>query len=137
IAAECKLGALQPQTLVRAELALARTRLGGQAAFKWFGDALEMARQHGCKGLDFEALQRSLDAARRNPYWHNQAGRLQDLAHLQGELDLAEGTPETALQSFNQALAASPNPGTALQQAAYLGAHGYPRLGLAHLNYFA
>src|SRR6185437_15998324 len=32
IGAECKLGAVQPQTLARAEFALAHTRLGGMAA---------------------------------------------------------------------------------------------------------
>ncbi|WHZ19245.1 MAG: hypothetical protein OJF55_001394 [Rhodanobacteraceae bacterium] len=136
IGAECKLGAVQPQTLARAEFALAHTRVGGQAAFNWFNEALDMASHHACSGLDFAALQATLDAARRNPRWQDQPGRRQDLDHLQGELDLAEGKPDAALQAFNRALAASSDPGAALQQAAYLGAHGYPRLGLDHLDYF-
>lgn len=136
IAAECKLGAVMPQTLAAAEDALAHTRLGGQAAFNWFNDALVMASNHACTGLGFATLQAMLDAARRNPHWHNQPGRQQDLDHLQGELDLAEGKPEPALAAFNRALAAAPKPGSALQQAAYLGSHGYPQLGLAHLDYF-
>src|SRR6185437_9348355 len=57
IGAECKLGAVQPRTLTRAEFALAHTRLGGQAAFKWFTEALDMASHHSCSGLDFAALQ--------------------------------------------------------------------------------
>jgi tetratricopeptide (TPR) repeat protein len=137
IAAECKLGAVQPQTLAAAKRALAHTRVGGQAAFNWFNDALTMASNHACAGLDFAALQATLDAARRNPHWRDQPGRQQDLDHLQGELDLADGKPKQGLASFNRALAAAPKTGSALQQAAYLGSHGYPRLGLAHLDYFA
>src|SRR6185437_16014109 len=125
IGAECKLGAVQPQTLAHAEFALAHTRLGGMAAFKWFDEALDMAVHHDCSGLDFAALEATLNAARRNPYWRDQPGRQQDLDHMQGQLDLAEGKPKTALQAFNTALAAAPGPGSALAQAAYLGAHGY------------
>jgi len=136
IGAECKLGTVQPQTLARAEFALAHTRLGGMAAFKWFNEALDMASRHTCTGLDFAALQATLDAARRNPYWRNQPGRQQDIDHLQGQLYLAQGNPMAALQAFNLALAAAPDPGSALQQAAHLGAHGYPQLGLDHLDYF-
>jgi len=136
IGAECKLGAVQPQTLAHAEFALAHTRLGGMAAFKWFDEALDMAVHHDCSGLDFAALEATLNAARRNPYWRDQPGRQQDLDHMQGQLDLAEGKPKTALQAFNTALAAAPGPGSALAQAAYLGAHGYPQLGLDHLDYF-
>jgi tetratricopeptide (TPR) repeat protein len=136
IAAECKLGAVQPQTLVAAEKALAHTRVGGQAAFNWFNDALTMSSGNTCAGLDFAALQAILDAAQRNPRWHDQPGRQQDLDHLQAELDLAEDKPQQALASFNRALAAAPNPDSALQQAAYLGSQGYPKLGLAHLDYF-
>jgi hypothetical protein len=136
IGAECKLGAVQPRTLARAEFALAHTRLGGMAAFKWFDEALDMATRHACSGLDFAALQAALDAARQNPFWQDQPGRQQDLDHMQGQLDLAKGNPEAALQAFNRALAVASNPGSALAQAAYLGAHGYPQLGLDHLNYF-
>jgi tetratricopeptide (TPR) repeat protein len=137
IGAECQLGAVEPETLARAEFALAHTRVGGQVAFKWFDQALAMASNKHCAGLDFAALQATLDAARRNPYWRKIHGRQQDLAHLQGQLDLAEGKPDAALASFNRALAIAPSPDSALQQAAYLGSYGYPKLGLAHLDYFA
>jgi hypothetical protein len=50
-------------------------------------------------------------------------------------LDLAEGKPEQTLREFNRALAL-PRPGTALEQAAILGANGEPKLGLEHLDYF-
>jgi tetratricopeptide (TPR) repeat protein len=136
IGAECRLGSVQSQTLARAEFALAHTRLGGMAAFNWFDEALDMATHRACSGLDFAALQATLDAAQRNPFWQDQPGRQQDLDHMQGQLSLAEGKPKAALQAFNRALAARPDLGSALAQAAYLGAHGYPQLGLDHLDYF-
>src|SRR6185312_10413656 len=113
IGAECRLGAVQPQTLTNAEFALAHTRLGGQVAFKWFNEALNMASHHSCPGLDFAALQGTLDAARRNPLWREQPGRQQDLDHMQGELDLAMAKPQQALAAFNRAIAISPSPGSA------------------------
>jgi hypothetical protein len=137
ITAECRLGTVQPSTLAAARTALASDRVGGAVAFNWFGEALASVRRRACRGLDSADLQRTLDAARRNPHWRDKPGRQQDLDHMQGELDLAEGRPEQALASFNRALAAAPKPGSALQQAAYLGSHGYPQLGLAHLDYFA
>jgi hypothetical protein len=137
IGAECRLGAVRPETLRAAENALATTRTGGATTFKWFGEALDLVTRHACTGLDFAALQATLGAAQRNPYWRTIPGRRQDLDHLQGQLDLAESKPEAALRAFNHALAAAPDPGSALQQAAYFGAHGYPKLGLAHLDYFA
>ena len=42
----------------------------------------------------------------------------------------------SALQAFNRVLAVAPSPGSALAQAAYLGEHGHPQLGLDHLDYF-
>ena len=137
IGAECMLGAVRPQTFRAAEDALEHARVGGQAAFKWFGQALNLASKHVCTGLDFAALQATLDAARRNSHWVDVPGRQQDLDHLQGQLDLAEGKPDAALRSFNRALAISPGTGSALEQAAYFGAHGYPKFGLTHLDYFA
>ena len=137
IGAECKLGKVRARTLAAAQVALLHTRVGGQMTFKWFGEALDMASSRKCAGLDFTSLQGLLDAARRNPHWHGQPGLQQDLEHLQGTLDLAEAKPQQALQDFNNALAMSPGPNAALQQAAYLGSHGYPQLGLDHLDYYA
>jgi tetratricopeptide (TPR) repeat protein len=137
IGAECRLGKVQPATLAAAENALAKARVGGQVTFNWFGEAVDLASKKACTGLDFQALQVTLDAASRNPYWQSQPGRQQDLDHLQGQLDLAEGRPEAALRSFNHALKVAPKPGSALEQAAYLGSRGYPELGLEHLAYFA
>lgn len=136
IGAECRLNALRPESLQAARGALATSRVGGTLGFDWFNTVIDMARQHQCKGLDFAEVQSLLDAARKNPYWRKSPGRLQDLAHLQGMLDLAEGQPEQALHEFNAGLAVEPRHDTALEQAAILGSQGYPKLGLAHLEYF-
>jgi tetratricopeptide (TPR) repeat protein len=137
IGAECQLGGVQPQTLAAARRALRTTRLGGTLGFNWFNEATELARNRDCSGLDFTTVQALLDAARQNPHWRASAGRRQDLAHLQGLLDLAQGNPGGALQEFDRALAFDPRPDTALEQAAILGSRGYPELGLAQLDYYS
>ena len=136
IGAECRLNALRPATLTAARRALGTTKVGGALGFDWFNSSIAMAKQRTCPGLDFSAVQSLLDAAHDNPNWRALPGRQQDLAHLQGMLDLADGDPGQTLQYFNRALAFEPRPDTALEQAAILGAAGYPRLGLAHLDYW-
>lgn len=136
VGAQCRLGDVPRSTLETVNAALESTRLGGGTAFKWFDEALGLASRHACTGLGFAELQAALDAARSNPHWRASPGRQQDLHHLQGQLDLAEGKPDAALAEFKQALAISPEPGAALEQAAYFGARGYPQLGLAELDYF-
>jgi hypothetical protein len=137
IGAECRMDALRPESLQSARRALATTRVGGTLGYEWFNSAIAMAKARQCQGFDFKAVQSLLDAARSNPYWRAVPGRQQDLAHLQGLLDLAEGKPEQTLREFNRALALEPRPGTAMEQAAILGSHHQPRLGLAHLGYYA
>lgn len=136
IGAECRLNALRPASLQAARRALATTRVGGTLGFNWFNTAIELANNHQCRGLDFSAVESLLDAANRNPYWRTVPGRQQDLAHLQGMLDLAKGKPEQTLRDFDRALALEPSPGTTLEQAAIFGSHHLPRLGLAHLDYY-
>jgi tetratricopeptide (TPR) repeat protein len=137
ILAECRLEALRPQSLQAARYALATTRVGGTVGFDWFNSAIEMAQKHQCHGLDLATVQSLLRVATGNPHWRQFRGQQQDLAHLQGMLDLAEGNPQQALREFDRALVFNPRAGTALQQAAILGSHGYPKLGLAHLDYYA
>jgi len=137
IGAECRMDALRPESLQAARRALATTRVGGTLGYEWFNSAIAMAKGHQCRGLDFETVQSLLNAALSNPYWREVPGREQDLAHLQGMLDLAEGKPRETLREFDRALALGPQPGTALEQAAILGSHDQPRLGLAHLDYYA
>jgi|SRR6185437_12733677 len=136
VIAECKLGAVRPETLAAARTGVANDRVGGDVAFHWFGDALHLIGQNACKGLDYAALQEILDAAWRNPYWHAHAGLRANLLHLQGALELAQHEPQEALRDFNLALGQAPRAETALSQAATLASAGYPNLGLAHLDSF-
>lgn len=135
ITAECKLGAVRPQTIAAARTALANDRVGGEVAFNWFGDALASVEKHACEGLDYSTLQGLLDAAGHNPYWQKYAGIRSDLLHLEGTLALAQHKPDQALQDFNTALKRNPYIGAALAQAATLASAGFPELGLKHLEY--
>ncbi|MEO6968477.1 MAG: tetratricopeptide repeat protein [Rhodanobacteraceae bacterium] len=136
IGAECRLNALRPQTLTAVEYALAHGKVGSNLVFKWFDTGVDFASSGTCRGFDFAVIQSMLDAMRRNPYWNAWSGWRQDIDHQQGMLYLAEHKPRQALQVFDAALARAPKPDAALEQAALLGAHGYPDLGLAHLEYW-
>jgi len=135
ITAECKLGAVQPETLTAARAALANDRAGGEVAFNWFGDALASVGKHACSGLDYPTLQSMLDAAKDNPYWQKHAGLRANLLHLEGTLALAQHQPTQALRYFDLALKQLPHPDVALSQAATLASAGHPKLGLKHLEY--
>jgi len=137
IGAECEMGGARASTLSAVDDALEHSRAGAQLAFHWFDRALNLYAQHGCPGIDATSLQAMLDAARRNPDWKTVAGRQQDLDHMQGLLDLEKDDPQAALHDFDGALSRDPAPDAALQQAAILGARGYPALGLQHLDFYA
>jgi hypothetical protein len=77
-----------------------------------------------------------LDAALANQHLMAIYGRRQDLYHLQGRLDLAQGKAWLALQFFDKALDQEVTPQAALSQAALLGITGFPLQGLAHLDYY-
>jgi hypothetical protein len=136
LTAECRLGAVRPDTLAAARTALAGDRVGGEVVFNWFDEALSMVRRHACRGLDYPDLQGLLDAAWRNPHWQGRAGMRVNLHHMQGALELSRDRPRKALADFDLALEQAPRPATALGQAAQLASAGYPKLGLAHLDYF-
>jgi tetratricopeptide (TPR) repeat protein len=135
ITAECKLGAVRPQTIAAARTALANDRVGGEVAFNWFGEALVSVGKHACGGLDYPTLQGMLDAARHNRYWQSHAGLRADLLHLEGTLALAQHQPVQALRDFDAALQQNPYVGAGLSQAATLASAGFPELGLKHLDY--
>ncbi|HWG10385.1 MAG TPA: tetratricopeptide repeat protein [Rhodanobacteraceae bacterium] len=135
IGAECHLGGVEASTLAALDSALERSRSGTQLAFHWFDEALDLAKRRACPGLDFASLQAMLDSARRNPNWTNLSGVQKDLEHMQGQLDLSRGRPQATLMAFDNAYLRKPDQETALQQAAMLGAAGYPAYGLQHLDF--
>jgi tetratricopeptide (TPR) repeat protein len=136
ITAECRMGAVSPDTLKTAESALRVDRAGGQVVFNWFGEALALVEHDACRGIDHTGLQDMLDDASNTSLWRNHVALRINLFHMRGTLALSEQRPKEALRDFDQALAEMPQPGSALRQAASLAAAGYPELGLKHLDYF-
>jgi tetratricopeptide (TPR) repeat protein len=136
IGAECQLGHLREETLEAAATSLRTTRNPGSLLEHWFERALKQAEQPGCPQMNLAALGRLLDAARGNPRLMAVAGRRVDIDHLQGRIALEQGKPDEALADFNRALDQEVRATAALQQAALLGAAGYPAQALAHLDHF-
>jgi tetratricopeptide (TPR) repeat protein len=137
IDAECQVGAVHAESLAAANAALTRARVGEEVSFQWLSAAIDRARDGSCVGLDFTVLHSLLESTRGNRIWQSSPGRRQDLANLEGMLALAQQQPEQAFRAFNRALTDDPQPSVALNQAAALGSHGFPRLGLAHLDLYA
>lgn len=137
VAARCAADGVSATDLRAAETSLRTTRNPGSLLLSWFERAIGMAQADTCPGLDLAAIQRLLDAALANPHLTRPFGPHQDLLHLQGELALAQHDGPQALIWFNRALELNPREEVALNQAAMFGAAGVPRLGLAHLDYYA
>jgi hypothetical protein len=89
-----------------------------------------------CAGLSLDRLEGLLDAAAANPVVAALPGRMQDIAHLRGEIALARNEPVEALSWFNAALDLQVSPGVALEQAATLGRGGHPVEGRRHLDHY-
>jgi hypothetical protein len=137
VSARCMQGSIDAADLALAAHSLETTRKGTGLLFKWFRQAVDLAKSGNCAGLNFRSLGALIDAAWKNPRIANVAGHRQDLFNIQGRLALAQGDVPTALHDFNAALRAEVRPATALEQAATLGSAGFPCAGLAHLDLLA
>jgi hypothetical protein len=134
----CSTGGVTPDDVAYAATSLRTApREPGPLLVNWFNASTATARHGACPGLTREALETVLDAAAANPVVKALPGRLQDIAHIRGAQALAWNEQDLALTWFDRALAESPNPGTALSQAAALGNAGFPEHGLRHLRYFS
>ena len=136
LTAQCATGQLDTETLDAAANALATTRNSGGLLSNWFVRAIESSSRPTCPQLSLKAIENLVLAAGSNPYLQNRPGSLQDLQHLHGRIELARDNAGTALSHFNDALHQQVRIGLALQQAALLGATGYPELGLDHLHHY-
>jgi protein O-mannosyl-transferase len=134
VTAHCAMGTLRPTDLDRTREAMRTSRDPGRLLASWFEPAIAEQAARACPTLDLDALDSLREAGTQNP--HFPAGRLQDLAHVEGLIAIQRKQPATALTAFNQALRMEPRLGLALQQAATLGAAGYPNEGLEHLAVF-
>jgi tetratricopeptide (TPR) repeat protein len=137
LAAECAQGHIDDNTLVASRTALATTRDPGSLLTSWFERAIGQIQQPPCAELTLDNLQALLDATGSNRFLMTNPGRHQDVEYLKGRIALARGDASQALTHFNRALDLQVRPGSALQQAALLGASGFPQQGLAHLDHYA
>jgi len=135
--AQCMLGQVDEATLAASRHALRTTRDPGALLVSWFDRAMEQVSQPPCPQLSYATLDGLLQAALTNPYLASNPGRQQDIHYLLGHLALLQGNADTALAEFNRALDSQVRIAAALKQAAMLGASGYPRQGLAHLDHLA
>ena len=134
--AQCQSGHVDPATLSNVQIALRTTRDPGPLLLNWFDAKLSQYQHPACAQLSISTLDNLLHQALANPQLMSVYGRRQDLYHLKGRLALAQGRSEDALVDFDLALDQQVDAQTALKQAALLGAAGFPRQGLAHLDYF-
>ncbi len=135
--AQCMLGHVDETTLVASRQALRTTRDPGTLLVSWFDRAMEQVAQPPCPQLNYATLDSLLKAALANPYLASNPGRQQDIHYLLGHLALLQGDANAALAEFNRALDSQVRVAAALKQAAMLGASGFPRQGLAHLDHLA
>jgi tetratricopeptide (TPR) repeat protein len=134
--AECTLGHIAPTTLDATRRSLRTMRDNGPLLLDWFDAEIEQSKSPPCPELTVPALRKLIDAALSNPLLMAIAGRRQDLYHSEGQLFLSQKEASQALLDFNLALDQQPDAKTALNQAALLGMAGFPKEGLAHLDYY-
>lgn len=137
VGAQCLLGQIKPSTLDASREALRTTRDPGGLLVSWFERAMTQAAHPPCPQLSYATLASLLQAALANRHLSDNPGRQQDIHYLQGRLALWRGDANTALEEFNLALDKQVRVSAALKQAAALGASGFPRKGLAHLDHFS
>jgi len=132
---KCATGTLTSPDIDLAGKALATTgRDPGILLSQWFERAIASTKHNGCPLLNRDALGSLLRVAGTNPQVLALPGRRQDIAHLRGELRLADDDVTAAKKWFSLALKESPSPAVALSQAAELGRAGFPAAGLEQLD---
>ena len=135
-AAECLQGIVNPTTRTAARTSLKTARDPGVLLISWFSRVIDQTANPPCPQLTPSTVDSLLDAALSNKYLKEIPGRRQDVFYLKGLLALKQQHPDLALSNFNRALDLQVRAALALQQAALLGASGYPQFGLAHLDHY-
>jgi protein O-mannosyl-transferase len=134
--AECQAGQIDAAAIQATRFALSTARDPGILLANWFNRAMDRVATPPCPQLTYNTLDDLLNSALTNPYFAITPGREQDIYFLKGRLALMQGDAQTALNHFNHALDVQVRASAALEQAAMLGAAGYPALGLAHLDHY-
>ncbi len=136
MAAECQHGANRFGHLGCHRKSLRSAIKTGSLLTHWFERNIAQAGNPPCPQMSLATLSSLLHAVEANPRLMAQAGRAQDVDYLFGLIALTRGDGETALLHFNAALDRQARISAALQQAALLGSHGFPELGLLHLDHY-
>ena len=134
--ARCAVRGLTHHDVDAVAFALRTATAGDALMHAWLADALDIARTRGCRGLNLEAFDTWLAAARANPRFAA-LPRQQELHSIAGELALTRGQPDAARMEFDRALDAWPTPQAALQQAALLASAGCYAQARDHLDHLA
>ena len=136
MAAECSLGQIDASTIQATRESLRTAIKTGSLLTHWFERNIAQANKPPCPQMSLATLGSLLHAVEANPRLMAKPGRAQDVDYLFGLIALARNDGRTALQRFNAALDRQVRISAALQQAALLGSHGFPELGLLHLDHY-
>jgi tetratricopeptide (TPR) repeat protein len=134
--ARCAVRGIKHREVDAVVFALRNATAGDALMHSWLADALNTARTAGCRGLNLEAVDIWIAAARANPRFAARP-RQQELHSIAGELALTRGEPDAARREFDLALDAWPTPQAALQQAAVLASAGCYAQARDHLDHLA
>ncbi len=113
-----------------------QARSGHLLIHQWLSHALEVAGDGSCPGLDLDTAAQWIDAAIDNPMLAKAGRRMEDFEPLLGELAVHRGQPDQALEHFERALRAHPNPDFAARMAAFLAGHEQYRQALQLLDVY-
>ncbi|MUV13826.1 tetratricopeptide repeat protein [Noviluteimonas gilva] len=134
--ARCAARGLRHSQVDAVSYALRNATEGDALVVTWLADALNLARTRACRGLNLEAVDTWIAAARANPRFAAPP-RQQELHSIAGDLALTRREPDAALIEFDRALDAWPTPQAALQQAAMLASAGCYAQARDHLDHLA
>ena len=133
LSARCGIGKVTRKDLDQAAYALSHAQVGKEILFNWMLDVVQHYSATYCQGLDHLALERLLQATEINPA-ATEKGWQQNIFHLRGILALQQSHPQRAAEYFKQAIKIDPYAGIILREAAIMGSHSCPELGLEILT---
>jgi tetratricopeptide (TPR) repeat protein len=136
--AACMAGGLSPADAAAIGRAIesARAVEGARLINGWLGNAIDLAANGQCPGLDLDMVAGWTESMARNPAFAPGSDRDQEVEPLRARIALREGQPDQALVHFDRALEASVTPDIAARQAALLASSGAYAQALAHLDHF-
>jgi hypothetical protein len=133
IDAQCSIGTVDLRSIRLMRDALESDRQVG-LAFAWLSDKLDRlgSGSRSCAGLDVTVVESLIDSYAIT--LRHIRGRLAEVHHLRGRVQLVKGDGPAALEEFDVALKTLPSTAKALQQSSLLAVAGYPALAIEHLK---